>query len=70
MVFNGTVRRIAEFGLFVELVPGKDGLVHVSAIPREEQRDLNQYYPIGSTIKVEVVEYDKELDRVRLRILK
>lgn len=67
MVFEGVVRRIADFGIFVELVPGKDGLVHVSAIPREQQRDLDKYYPVNSSIKVEVVEYDKELDRVRLR---
>ncbi|MFT6765364.1 MAG: polyribonucleotide nucleotidyltransferase [Alteromonas naphthalenivorans] len=69
MVFDGVVRRIADFGIFVELVPGKDGLVHVSAIPREEQRDLEQHYPTNSSIKVEVVEYDKELDRVRLRFV-
>lgn len=69
MVFDGVVRRIADFGIFVELVPGKDGLVHVSAIPREQQRDLDQHYPVNSSIKVEVVEYDKELDRVRLRFV-
>lgn len=69
MVFEGIIRRIADFGIFVELVPGKDGLVHVSAIPREEQRSMDQHYPIGSPIKVEVIEYDKELDRVRLRFV-
>jgi len=69
MIFDGVVRRIADFGIFVELVPGKDGLVHVSAIPREQQRDLDKYYPVNSSIKVEVVEYDKELDRVRLRFV-
>ncbi len=68
-IFNGIVKRIAEFGLFVELVPGKDGLLHVSAIPREKQRNLDKEYPVGSHLKVQVVEYDAETDRVRLKIV-
>lgn len=68
-IFNGVVRRIAEFGLFVELVPGKDGLLHVSAIPRDKQRNLDKEYPVGSMIRVQVVEYDAETDRVRLKIV-
>lgn len=69
MEFNGIVKRIADFGLFVELVPGKDGLVHISAIPKDKQRALNTAYPIDSTLRVRVVEYDSELDRVRLQIV-
>ena len=67
-VFQGVVRRIAEFGIFVELVPGKDGLLHISAIPREQQRNVADKYPIGSVLKVAVVEYDQEQDRVRLKL--
>src|SRR5207253_7531378 len=37
-IWEGKVRRIADFGIFVELVPGFDGLVHVSNIPRDLQR--------------------------------
>jgi polyribonucleotide nucleotidyltransferase len=70
MVFAGTVKRVAEFGLFVELVPGKDGLLHVSGIPREQQKSMAKDYPIDSPLTVEVVEYDADLDRVRLRIVK
>lgn len=69
MVFDGIVRRVADFGLFVELVPGKEGLVHVSAIPREKQRSMSHHYPVESALKVKVVEYDSELDRVRLKII-
>lgn len=68
-IFDGVVKRVAEFGLFVELVPGKEGLLHVSAIPREKQRTMSQDYPIDSALKVQVVEYDAELDRVRLKIV-
>jgi len=67
--YDGIVRRTAEFGLFVEIVPGKDGLVHISTIPREKQQGLDKNYPVGMKCKVEVIEYDAELDRVRLRIV-
>ncbi len=69
MIFDGVIKKIAEFGVFVELVPGKEGLVHVSGIDREKQRNLSQHYPIDSKIKVRVIEYDSELDRIRLRFL-
>lgn len=68
MVFNGIIKRVADFGLFVELVPGKEGLLHVSGIPRDQQRTMDKDYPVNSSLKVVVVEYDSELDRVRLRI--
>lgn len=66
----GKVRRIAEFGMFVELVPGQDGLVHISNIPREKQRTFAQDYPIDSVVNVEVVDYDAATGRIRLRLLK
>ena len=65
-VFEGIVRRVAEFGLFVELVPGKDGLVHVSMIDREKQKTLERDFPIGTALQVKVVSYDAETGRVRL----
>lgn len=69
-IYTGIVRRIAEFGIFVELVPGKDGLVHISAIPREMHTNLHAAFPIGSVVKVEVLEYDADLDRIRLKLIK
>ena len=68
-LYNGIVKRIADFGIFVELVPGKDGLVHISMFPRESQNNLQASYPIGSHLQVEVVEYDSELDRIRLKLV-
>ena len=41
-LYNGIVKRIADFGMFVELVPGKDGLVHISMFPREKQNNLQR----------------------------
>ena len=68
-VYQGKVRRIAEFGLFVELVPGVDGLVHISNIPKQKQARLAQEYKINDPITVEVVEYDETNGRIRLKIL-
>ena len=69
MIFDGIIKRVADFGLFVELVPGKEGLLHISGIPREQQQGMAKHYPVDSALKVKVVEYDSELDRVRLRIV-
>jgi polyribonucleotide nucleotidyltransferase len=68
-IFSGKIRRFAEFGIFVELVPGLDGLVHVSNIPREKQRTFNRDYQLDEVVKVEVLEYDSTTGRVRLRII-
>jgi polyribonucleotide nucleotidyltransferase len=68
-VFDGIIRRIVDFGLFVELVPGQDGLVHVSNIPREKQRTFMRDYAVGDHVKVQVVDYDEESGRIRLRLI-
>jgi polyribonucleotide nucleotidyltransferase len=65
-VFNGTIKRIIDFGLFVELVPGREGLVHISTINRNKQRTLSMDYKVNDKLKVKVVSYDDRTDRVRL----
>lgn len=69
MIFEGKIRRIAEFGLFVELVPGKDGLVHVSNLPQKYQRTFAKDFKIDDVMKVQVLEYDAETGRVRLKMI-
>lgn len=69
-VFDGIVRRIAEFGIFVELVPGVDGLVHVSNIPSDKQRTFMREFKNGDHVQVKVIDYDAETGRIRLRMLK
>jgi len=66
MVLDGEIARTAEFGLFVDIAPGKAGLVHISKIPRDKQNELDKNYPFGSKIKVVVLEYDKESGKIRL----
>ncbi|HEX4069067.1 MAG TPA: polyribonucleotide nucleotidyltransferase [Candidatus Babeliales bacterium] len=68
-IFNGKVRRIADFGAFVELVPGLDGLVHVSNMPREIQRNFGQTLKVNDEVKVEVLDHDEVTGRTSLKLL-
>lgn len=68
-VYPGKIKRLAEFGLFVELVPGVDGLVHISAIPKQKQANLAKEYKVNDPLTVEVVEYDESNGRIRLKIV-
>jgi len=65
--YPGTVKRVADFGIFVEIAPGQDGLVHISTIPRPEQDKLAQNYPTDKQVTVEVMDYDEVTGRIRLR---
>jgi polyribonucleotide nucleotidyltransferase len=67
--YHGKIRRLADFGLFVELVPGLDGLVHVSNIPRDKQRTFLRDYKVDDMVTVEVLEYEESTGRVRLRLI-
>lgn len=68
-IFNGKVRRIVDFGIFVELVPGFDGLVHVSNIPRDLQRTFMQTFKLNDDVKVEVLDHDDVTGRTSLKML-
>ena len=67
--YEGKIRRIVEFGMFVELVPGLDGLVHVSNIPRDKQRTFTKDYKVDDMAKVQVLDYDAATGRVKLRLI-
>ncbi|MGZ6250404.1 MAG: polyribonucleotide nucleotidyltransferase [Candidatus Chromulinivorax sp.] len=69
MVLNGQVARSAEFGLFVDIAPGKSGLVHISKIPKDKQNQLDKNYPIGSALKVVVLDFDRESGKIRLGLV-
>ena len=68
-IFNGKVRRIVDFGMFVELVPGFDGLVHISNIPRDLQRNFMQTFKLNDDVKVEVLDHDEATGRTSLKLL-
>jgi polyribonucleotide nucleotidyltransferase len=57
-VYEGKVVRIADFGCFVELLPGKDGMVHVSELSTERVEKVEDVVKMGDTLKVKVVNID------------
>jgi polyribonucleotide nucleotidyltransferase len=65
MVYEGKVARIMDFGAFVTILPGKDGLVHISQICNERVEKVTDKLSEGDIVKVKVLELDKQ-GRVRL----
>ncbi|MCL1061116.1 polyribonucleotide nucleotidyltransferase [Shewanella benthica] len=64
-IYNGKVVRIVDFGAFVTILPGKDGLVHISQIAEERVANVSDYLQTGQEVKVKVMEVDRQ-GRVRL----
>jgi len=65
--YHGKVTRIVDFGAFVEVLPGKEGLVHISQIAHERVNKVADYLEEGQMIDVKVMEIDRQ-NRVRLSI--
>ncbi len=66
-VYEGRVAKIMDFGAFVSILPGKDGLVHISQISEERVQNVSDKLNEGDIVKVKVLEIDKQ-GRVRLSI--
>jgi polyribonucleotide nucleotidyltransferase len=64
-VYEGRVNKIMDFGAFVTVLPGKDGLVHISQISDERVENVSDKLSEGDTVKVKVLEIDKQ-GRIRL----
>ncbi|WP_396617171.1 polyribonucleotide nucleotidyltransferase [Lysobacter soli] len=64
-IYEGKVAKIMDFGAFVTILPGKDGLVHVSQISSERVEKVSDKLKEGDTVKVKVLEVDKQ-GRIRL----
>jgi polyribonucleotide nucleotidyltransferase len=64
-VYTGRVRRIMEFGAFVELFPGTDGLLHISQISKNRVRAVSDIYKEGDEVMVRVLEIDRD-GKIRL----
>ncbi len=57
-VYTGVVARIVDFGAFVNILPGKDGLVHISQIAQERIEKVSDYLTEGQEVKVKVLDVD------------
>lgn len=64
-IYEGKVTRLLDFGAIVELLPGKDGLLHISQIANERVNQVSDYLKEGQQVRVKVIEAD-EKGRVRL----
>jgi len=64
-IYEGKVVRIMDFGAFVAILPGRDGMVHISQICEERVQNVSDKLTVGDTVKVRVMEIDKQ-GRIRL----
>ena len=64
-IYSGKVARIMDFGAFVTILPGKDGLLHISQISNERVANVTDYVNVGDTVRVKVIEIDRQ-GRMRL----
>ncbi|WP_386692461.1 MULTISPECIES: polyribonucleotide nucleotidyltransferase [unclassified Lonepinella] len=64
-IYKGKVTRLADFGAFVSILGGKEGLVHISQIAEERVEKVTDYLSLGQEVQVKVVEIDRQ-GRIRL----
>jgi polyribonucleotide nucleotidyltransferase len=64
-IYQGRVAKLMDFGAFVTILPGKDGLVHISQISEERVQNVSDKLSEGDQVKVKVLEVDKQ-GRIRL----
>jgi len=64
-IYIGTVKKIVDFGAFVEILPGTDGLVHISQLARERVNKVTDVLSEGDRISVKVIEIDRQ-GKIRL----
>jgi polyribonucleotide nucleotidyltransferase len=65
-VYDGKVKSIMPFGAFVEFMPGKDGLLHISEIKWERLETMDGVLEVGEEVKVKLIEVDKKTGKFRL----
>ena len=66
-IYKGTITRLMNFGAFCEVLPGKEGLIHVSEIANRFVKDVSSELSVGDEVTVKVIEVDQQ-GRVNLSI--
>ena len=64
-IYEGTVQRITDFGAFIEILPGKDGLCHISELEHHRVRRVNDVLEEGEKVRVKVIDIDSQ-GKIRL----
>ncbi|MGZ4106794.1 MAG: S1 RNA-binding domain-containing protein, partial [Tumebacillaceae bacterium] len=67
-IVTGTVKRLVSFGAFVELLPGVEGLVHISQIANRHVATADEALEIGQEVKVKVLDVNEAEQRISLSI--
>ncbi|NLJ82973.1 MAG: polyribonucleotide nucleotidyltransferase, partial [Bacteroidales bacterium] len=65
-VYEGTVKNIQPFGAFIEILPGKDGLLHVSEYAWKRIDKIEDHLKVGDIIKVKLIDIDKRTGKLKL----
>lgn len=65
-VYQGVVKTIVEFGAFVEILPGKDGLLHISEIDWKRIPTMDGVFTVGQAIEVKLIDVDKKNGKLKL----
>lgn len=65
-VYKGKVKSIVPFGAFVEIMPGRDGLLHVSEIDWKRVENVEDYLKVGDEVEVKLIEIDPKTSKLRL----
>jgi polyribonucleotide nucleotidyltransferase len=64
-IFEGTVKRVEPYGAFIEILPNRDGLLHISEIAWERTREVTDVMKLGDKLKVKIIGIDGN-DRIKL----
>lgn len=65
-IYHGVVKNIQSFGAFVEIMPGKDGLLHISEIEHRRLNDVESVLKVGDEVDVKLIEVDKKTGKLKL----
>jgi len=65
-VYEGTVKSILDFGAFIEIIPGKEGLLHISEIDWKHVKDAKEYFNTGDKVSVKLIDIDSKTGKMKL----
>jgi polyribonucleotide nucleotidyltransferase len=65
-IYDGTIKNVVEFGAFVEILPGKEGLLHISEIDWKRIPSMEGIFNTGDKVQVKLIEIDNKTGKLRL----
>ena len=65
-IYKGVVKNIATYGAFIEIMPGRDGLLHISEVDHKRIENLNNYFKVGDQVEVKLIDIDPQTRKLKL----